>query len=288
VVAVLAAGTRRWSSPLEWWCGSDRGCGKGGTGGAGSAWPWRAGGGSAGEDELEAAVDLRSPGSPSLSFPSSLISLSLSSRRWWRRLVVVLLMPDGGGGGGGGGSCGGGWWWRAAVVAVLVVVFAGGGGVSAAVVAPPAVSRRGVGQQVGSVVALCLFFVLEILLRREPYGALGTSVTRVFTLPLGKEAFAGPAVPSGLCREFPLGTACAESIWACAEWSSLSAQPQIPVVYACGEDISEWPGPSNVSGSLCVFGEIRDAGMGKSAGAHEFANVKEISRTLSLIRVLPA
>jgi hypothetical protein len=43
---------------------------------------------------------------------------------------------------------------------------------------------------------------LEILLRREPYGALGTSVTRVFTLPLGKEAFAGPAVPIGLCREY--------------------------------------------------------------------------------------
>jgi hypothetical protein len=77
-------------------------------------------------------------------------------------------------------------------------------------------------------VALCLF--LEILLRREPYGALGTSVTRVFALPLGKEAFAGPAVPSGLCRESPLGTGCAESIWACAEWSSLSGQPQIPVV----------------------------------------------------------
>jgi hypothetical protein len=124
-VAVLAAGTRWWSSPLEWWRGSNRGCGEGGTGGGGSAWPRRAGGGSAGEVELEAAADLRSPGSPSLSFPSSLISLSLFSRRWWRRLVVVLLMPDGGGGGGSGG--GGGWWWRAVVVAVLV--FAGGGGV---------------------------------------------------------------------------------------------------------------------------------------------------------------
>jgi hypothetical protein len=226
VVAVLEAGTRRWSSPLECWRGSSRGCGGGGTGGGESAWPRRAGGGSAGEDELEAAADLRSPGSPSLSFPSSLISLSLSSRRWWCRLVVVLLMPDGGGGGGGGG---GGWRWRAAVVAVLVVVFAGGGGCRAAVVALPAVSRRG-GGLVGGVRGGLVSFFLEILLRREPYGVLGTSVTRVFALPLGKEAFAGPAEPSGLCREFPLGTGCAESIWACAEWSSLSAQPQIPVV----------------------------------------------------------
>jgi hypothetical protein len=60
---------------------------------------------------------------------------------------------------------------------------------------------------------------------------------RVFTLPLGKEAFAGPAVPSGLCREFPLGTGCAESIWVCAEWSSLSAQPQIPVMHTSAAPI---------------------------------------------------
>jgi hypothetical protein len=47
---------------------------------------------------------------------------------------------------------------------------------------------------------------------------------------LGTELFAGPAVPSGLCREFPVGTGCAKSIQACAERSLLSTQPQIPVV----------------------------------------------------------
>jgi hypothetical protein len=47
---------------------------------------------------------------------------------------------------------------------------------------------------------------------------------------LGKGLFAGPAVTSGLCREFPLGTGCAESNRAGAERSSLSAQVQISVV----------------------------------------------------------
>jgi hypothetical protein len=118
-----------------------------------------------------------------------------------------------GGGDAGGGVCGRWWGRRAAVVASL------------------AVSQRGVGQQVGSAVAPVSFFVLENLLCREPYGALGTSVTRVFTLALGKEPFVGPAVPSGLCREFPLGTGCVECIPACAESNSLSANPWIPVVY---------------------------------------------------------
>jgi hypothetical protein len=53
-----------------------------------------------------------------------------------------------------------------------------------------------------------------------------------FFMAHGRGPFAGPAVPSGLCREFPLGRGCAESIRACAERSSLSAKPRIPVVSA--------------------------------------------------------
>jgi hypothetical protein len=47
---------------------------------------------------------------------------------------------------------------------------------------------------------------------------------------LGTELFAGPVVPSALCRELPLGRGCAERIVACAESNSLSAKPWIPVV----------------------------------------------------------
>jgi hypothetical protein len=38
-----------------------------------------------------------------------------------------------------------------------------------------------------------------------------------FTKALGTEPLAGPAVPSGCCREFPLGTFCAEKNPARAE-----------------------------------------------------------------------
>jgi hypothetical protein len=47
---------------------------------------------------------------------------------------------------------------------------------------------------------------------------------------LGKGLFAGPAVPSALCREFPTGTACAERNCASAESKVLSAEPWNPVV----------------------------------------------------------
>jgi hypothetical protein len=70
-------------------------------------------------------------------------------------------------------------------------------------------------------------------------------VTRVFTLALGKEPFAGPAVPGGLCREFPLSTGCAES-------NSLSAKPWIPVVViVC---IVRWGGPRDKNGwdIICI------------------------------------
>jgi hypothetical protein len=74
------------------------------------------------------------------------------------------------------------------------------------------------------------FFYLENFSLPRAKWPHGTRVPRASEVALSKEAFAGPAVPSGLCREFPLGTGCAESIRACAERSSLSAQPQIPVV----------------------------------------------------------
>jgi hypothetical protein len=62
--------------------------------------------------------------------------------------------------------------------------------------------------------------------------ALGTSVLSVSPVAHDRGPFAGPAVPSGLCRELPLSTGCAESIQACAERIFLSAKPRIPVVMA--------------------------------------------------------
>jgi hypothetical protein len=55
-------------------------------------------------------------------------------------------------------------------------------------------------------------------------------VPRGFGGALGIELFAGLTVPSALCRELPLGRGCAERIPACAESTSLSAMPWIPVV----------------------------------------------------------
>jgi hypothetical protein len=52
----------------------------------------------------------------------------------------------------------------------------------------------------------------------------------VLDLALGKELFAGQAVPSALCRELPLGTGSAEGNRPCAESISLSAKPVNPVV----------------------------------------------------------
>jgi hypothetical protein len=61
---------------------------------------------------------------------------------------------------------------------------------------------------------------------------LGTRVTRAYDVALGKELFAGPAVPRALCREFPLGTSCAESKELSAERKHLSAEPAIPIAKA--------------------------------------------------------
>jgi hypothetical protein len=77
---------------------------------------------------------------------------------------------------------------------------------------------------------LFLFLTLFKSLCRELSMLLGTSVPRGFGGALGTELFAGPVVPSALCRELPLGRGCAERIVACAESNSLSAKPWIPVV----------------------------------------------------------
>jgi hypothetical protein len=139
--------------------------------------------------------------------------------------VVVVVGDDNGGGGGGGGGSGGG---RCSAAAVMAGGAGGGGGRSGG-----GGGQRWWGQGSRLVSPLSwnfFFFVLLNLICREQYPTLGTRVTRVSDVALGKGLFAGPAVPSGLCREFPLGTGCAESNWACAERSSLSAQAQIPVV----------------------------------------------------------
>jgi hypothetical protein len=59
----------------------------------------------------------------------------------------------------------------------------------------------------------------------ESFPTLGTPVTRGSDVALGKEAFAGPAAPRALCREFPLGTGCAERDWVFAKSIALSAKP---------------------------------------------------------------
>jgi hypothetical protein len=73
-------------------------------------------------------------------------------------------------------------------------------------------------------------FLLFSKVCAESYTALGTRVPRVIHLALGTGLFAGPAVPSALCREFPLGTAVPRAKGACAESISLSAEVANPVV----------------------------------------------------------
>jgi hypothetical protein len=70
-----------------------------------------------------------------------------------------------------------------------------------------------------------LFLFYENFFCREQYSPLGTHVTRASDVALGKEVFAGPAVPRALCRVFPFGTSCTERNWACAESIALSAKP---------------------------------------------------------------
>jgi hypothetical protein len=128
------------------------------------------------------------------------------------------------------------------LVAVVLVVgcggaggFGGGGGgnvMAAAVVATTAEVRRWWATMYGRwarVVGFGFFIVFQKSLPRA-ISALGTRAPSGIHLALGIGLFVGPAVPSGLCREFPLGAGCAESTRACAERSSLSAQPQISVV----------------------------------------------------------
>jgi hypothetical protein len=61
------------------------------------------------------------------------------------------------------------------------------------------------------------FLTLFKSLCRELYMPFGTNVLRGFVGALGTELFAGRMVPSALCREHPLGRACAERKPSCAE-----------------------------------------------------------------------
>jgi hypothetical protein len=91
-----------------------------------------------------------------------------------------------------------------------------------------------VGQGVRSVDprrGFCFFVLFQKSLPRA-ISALGTHVSRGIDLPLGIWLFAGPAVPSAMCREFPLGKGCAESKGACAESISLLAKAANLVVTA--------------------------------------------------------
>jgi hypothetical protein len=64
----------------------------------------------------------------------------------------------------------------------------------------------------------------------ESFSTPGTRVTSGSDVALGKGLFACPAVPRALCRELPLGRACAEWKPSCAESLLLSAQAANPVV----------------------------------------------------------
>jgi hypothetical protein len=144
--------------------------------------------------------------------------------------LLPLLMPDGG--------CS--WWWlwaavvvaeAAAVVAVQVVVFAGGGGGGGG--GWWWCRRRSAGEGWARAATFCFFNPFQKSLPRAIYASrqrCGTDVPRGFGGALGTELFAGPTVPSALCRELPLGRGCAERIPACAKSKSLSAKPWIPVV----------------------------------------------------------
>jgi hypothetical protein len=80
-----------------------------------------------------------------------------------------------GGGGGGGGSGG---------------VVSGGGGARAA-------------GRWARCLGIAFFLFYENFFCREQYSPLGTRVMRSSDVALGKEVFAGPAVPRALCRVFP-------------------------------------------------------------------------------------
>jgi hypothetical protein len=118
--------------------------------------------------------------------------------------VEVLL---GGGGGAGGGAGGGGLWWRRR----------------------PTSGVQG-GRSVGPLVGRSDFLVFENALGREHASSWHMSFPRGFSLGLGKGPFASPMAPSGHCREFPLGIACAERNRAFVESVTLSAKPSNPVV----------------------------------------------------------
>jgi hypothetical protein len=101
----------------------------------------------------------------------------------------------------GGTSCfGGGRWW---VVVVLVVLVAA--------MSASAMWWATTHGWWAHVVGFGFFVVFQKYLPRA-ISTLSACVPRGVHLALGIGLFAGPAVPSALCQEFPLGTGCAESI----------------------------------------------------------------------------
>jgi hypothetical protein len=124
-------------------------------------------------------------------------------RRGWRLAVALLLLMVAGGTGGGvwcwWRRC---WWWVVVVLVVLVTAAAatwwqrrwwpqsrrsGGGGPR----------LRSAGRRHG----FWVFYCFQKYLPRA-ISALGTRALRGIHLALGIGLFAGPAVPSGLCREY--------------------------------------------------------------------------------------
>jgi hypothetical protein len=99
---------------------------------------------------------------------------------------------------------------------------------------------------------LFAFLTLFKSLCRELYMSLGTGVLRGFVGALGTELFAGRTVPrassrQSLCRELPLGRACAEWKPSCAESRMLSAQDWHALGTGCQSgSASRWWPPMNV------------------------------------------
>jgi hypothetical protein len=106
---------------------------------------------------------------------------------WWQVVAVVVVW---------GGGAGVGWrWWRAAA-AVVACDGGGGGGGSGGVVSGGGGARAAIRW------ARCLgiaFWFYENFFCREQYSPLSARVTRASDVALGKEVFAGPAVPRALC-----------------------------------------------------------------------------------------
>jgi hypothetical protein len=85
------------------------------------------------------------------------------------------------------------------------------------------------GRPVGPRCGVLLFYFFERSLTKA-LSSLGSCVSRGFNGALGIELFADPAVPSAMCRVFPLSRGCAERKPTCAESMRVSTKAAIPVV----------------------------------------------------------